>query len=170
VVSPPPAPRTHAAHTAAHSDAPGVIEAKPSSAASAPIAGSATSPPVAASWAKVVDAATTRRIKILVESVQLSELNEEHAIVTAESDLAAAVQGAAPEIEDLLRRVFGKPLRLKIADDPTAGRERISALTTPISASGAQIPALAEHPLVKEAIELFNARIVGVQRRQTPPT
>ncbi|MDX2119107.1 MAG: hypothetical protein SFY96_13080 [Planctomycetota bacterium] len=167
LVSPPPPPRTHAAHTAPQADAPAVVESKPF--ASAPASPAHTGTPVAASWAKVVDAATTRRIKILVESVQLSELSDEHAIVTAESDLAAAVQGAAPEIEDLLRRVFGKPLRLKIAGDAAANRERISTLTTPITAANAKVPALAEHPLVKEAIELFNARIVGVQRRQTPP-
>ncbi len=85
--------------------------------------------------------------------------------------MAAAVQGAAPEIEDILRRVFGKPLRLKVAGGAEENRAKISALSTPLAAASATsaVPALAEHPLVKEAIELFNARIVGVQRRQIPP-
>jgi len=118
-----------------------------------------------------VDAATTRRIKILVESVTLAELGDEHVLVTAEPDMEAAVQGAAPEIEEILRRVFGKPLRLKIAGAADENRAKIQSLTTPLSAASANlaVPSLAEHPLVKEAIELFNARIVGVQRRQAPP-
>lgn len=161
--------------------APALVESKPEPLTSKPVptplAGTDAEPRAGdapltnASWARVVDAATTRRIKILVESVQLSEISEEHAVVTAEADMAAAVQGAAPEIEDILRRVFGKPLRLKVSGGADENRAKISTLTTPLAAANATsaMPALAEHPLVKEAMELFNARIVGVQRRQVPP-
>ncbi len=76
------------------------------------------------------------------------------------ANAATSINAYLAELELLASDVARKPLRVRVEspqvslEDQTTSQQRI-----------------AEHPLIKQAMELLNARIVGVQpRAPKPPT
>lgn len=126
---------------------------------------------------------STRRLRAILDDLRLISLAEATAVVKT-GTLAALARTAKAEIEDVLSRAAGRRISLAFqSDDPARdpGPTRDPAPDGPGPAPAAPpamppvgTPAPAadprQHPLVRRAEELLNARVVRVEARQRPPS
>lgn len=126
---------------------------------------------------------STRRLKAIVDDLQLLSLAEATAVVKA-GTLAALARAAQKEIEEVFTKATGRKIALTIQgageparapDGPPAGPSTVRADARPASASpGAPGPPeepgpdARQHPLVKQAEQLLGARVVRVEARARP--
>ncbi len=75
--------------------------------------------------------------------------------------MLGAAQSKEKELGDLIAAAWNRGVRLELRSQ--------GAIATPAATEEPAGPPVEEHPLVKEAMELFRARVVGVQRRKPAP-
>jgi hypothetical protein len=144
-------------------------------------------------------ASAARRLKNVVAEVSLLSLDNEIAIFETDALMLPVVHASRTDLEELLRRVCGRnfkaeirprsgaPARVPVVAGPitAAGREPApvrgtrAASAAPQAAGSAQaetgpeadVPQVdpTSSPLVKEAIRVFGARVIGVQPRRHGP-
>ncbi len=87
-----------------------------------------------------------------------------HLTLSGPAPMVAMAQTRLKDMQDVVSRAAGGPMRLSfdiVGEAPVAsGNEATPGAAAPPQAN------LMEHPLVKEAIELFGARVVGVYDRK----
>jgi len=123
-------------------------------------------------WAKVVDSASTRQVRMLLESVEATWAESGQWVVTPKGPMGAMVRRRISDIEAAVRGVCGPGVRVELIDDgldegADGGDPGVDAGKN-VDPSGGEAPDVAqagEHPLVKKAAELFGARVVNVQRK-----
>ena len=110
-------------------------------------------------WSAAMEAATgSRRLRLLMEECAPVSMEGSVLRLRATPGMLSAARAQGKEIEALLTRVRGVPTTLEFIEAPVAH----AADTEP----GTPATVAADHPLVKRTIELFNAKLVGVQARK----
>lgn len=120
-------------------------------------------------WNAALEAAGgARRLRLVMEECVPLAMEGGVIRLRANPGMLSAVRAQGKEIETILARVRGAATTLEFEDVAAA------TSTTADAASGASetgappnaIAIAADHPLVKRTIELFNAKLVGVQARK----
>lgn len=112
-------------------------------------------------WSRVVDAAQANlRLRVLINDCRLVEVKDDAVVLAVGDTLMAAAMANEKELCDLLARAWDRAVRIEFRgngapDSPPPAHDPAAARA-----------AVGEHPLVKQAIELFGARLVGVQPRR----
>jgi hypothetical protein len=142
-----------------------------------PIASSAPTK-IGALWAEVLDQVSRRpRLRSLLVRLTPIALDGSVLVVAAPAGSLALAKDHAAEMASLAGRVAGKSMRVEVVEQKGPALEQGSADTgAPAStgntasrgvpAPGAGDPAL--HPLVQQAVEIFGATVVRVERRLPP--
>lgn len=114
-------------------------------------AGQSATPPATDGelWDRALRAAAdNRRLVSIIEDLRLEGVKEGTALLVGQRPLVAMAQMNAAAIEDLLSRVGGRPIRIDIRAEET----------TPAETTAAPLVNLNDHPLVKQAVELFGVK------------
>jgi hypothetical protein len=129
--------------------------------------------------------ATQHRMRMLVGNMKLLKVDNDLALLQVADELRPTAAGAQQELSNLLSTAWGQPVRVEIeslpasapasaatkeahpasrmtdrAPSPAAAAPQSSATNAPA------LPPIADHPLVKQAIDLFGAKVIGVQARR----
>ncbi len=113
-------------------------------------------------WAQVLSAASgNRRMRILLNDCSLVNVADDQVVIAVSDALLSAAQSNEKELGDLLARAWDRAVKVELRGASQvapagAASEPAPEPTTPIT----------EHPLVKQAMELFSAKLVGVQARK----
>lgn len=136
-------------------------------------------------WSEVTRLASeNRRLRTIIESVAFVSISGDDLTLAVSPELMPVARGGAKDIESLAQRVRGSAVRVTLQDG-TGGRAGPAeaggvdganrSAGSPSrgvvggSAGGAVGgPDMRQHPLVKQAEELFGARVVKVQRTSEP--
>ena len=152
-------------------------------------------PSNACDWVDVQAAAKAarRQVQAVIEEATLVEHKDGRVTIRVSPDLRTAAEGAREAITEVITRAWQRSVTITIttpevastglpvgALDPTlassskAGPSAQSS-AAPTAPAGPPIPSMtvssaAEHPLIARAVELLNAKVLGVYPRQTRPT
>lgn len=125
-------------------------------------------------------AATNRRLRLIIEDSRLVALEGGVATITVGSHLAGLARNSTQELTDLCSKAAGEPTRLvitsvELAPPPPPPQNGSTSVLRPAPAASSDAPAdtgapvttasagdIRQHPLVKQAEELFGARVVRV--------
>lgn len=106
-------------------------------------------------------AAPNRRLRVIVNDCRLVEAKDDVVVLSVSEALYASAQSNERELCDLLAKAWDRAVKLELRSAapavPAAG---------PAPDPEAARAAVADHPLVKHTMELFGARLVGVQPRR----
>lgn len=158
VVEERPAPKFIAPGTGAARAADPAPAANAAMATEAP-APPATPKPAAASarltapelWAGVLRAAAdNRRLISIIEDFRIERLDGDAAVIVGRGPLVAMARASTEAIGELFARAGGRPIRVEIRADDSPEEAGPDAAAAPVN--------LEEHPLVKQAMELFGVR------------
>jgi len=109
----------------------------------------------------VAGAQENRRLRVIV--AELTPLSLEGGVLRVRPGLnmAVAAQALRGELAVLASQVNGASVEIVI--------EAASAPSTPaLEDNGLSLESATQHPLIKQAVELFGARVVRVQPRKAP--
>jgi hypothetical protein len=100
-------------------------------------------------------ASDNRRLRVMLAELAPTTLDGNALMLSPAANAALAAERMRGDIEALARRLTGVDVSVVISkpDAPAGG---------PI----ASVESVAEHPLVKHAVELFGGRVIGVQPRR----
>jgi hypothetical protein len=121
-------------------------------------------------------------MRMLVGSMKLLRVDNDLATLQVAEEMRPAAATAQQDLSTLLSTAWGQPVRVEIESlppsPPRAGPERGASTPAtqpaPAASTTQAAPAppppsdISSHPLVKQAMELFGARVVGVQPRRKP--
>lgn len=116
---------------------------------------------VARLWNRVEQACGgNRRLEVLLEDMQLRTVENGKAVVVVDPKMLSAARSTSSDLAAALGQAFGRTLTLEL-------------LPAEVEAAAPTEPEkprtnMHEHPLVKQAIELFAARVINVGPRQKP--
>jgi len=112
-------------------------------------------------WAHVLTAAApNRRLRVLLNDCSLVRAEDDVVVLGVSQALLSAVRANEKELCDLLAQAWDRAVKLAARPlEPTAP----AAPPEPSPQAAAEV---AEHPVVKKAMELFGAKIVRVQPRK----
>lgn len=111
-------------------------------------------------WGAAMEAAAgSRRLRLLMEECVPVSMEGSVLRLRATPGMLSAARAQGKEIESLLTRVRGVATTLDFIE--------ASSPAATSAEPGTPTPAAADHPLVKRTMELFNAKLVGVQARKT---
>ncbi|MBY0112102.1 MAG: hypothetical protein K2Y21_04725 [Phycisphaerales bacterium] len=156
-------------------------------------------PSNACDWVDVQAAAKSarRQVQAVIEEATLVEHKDGRVTIRVSPDLRTAAEGARDAITEVITRVWQRSVTLTITTPEVAstslpGGLPVGALDPSLATSNkagpspnpAAVPAVptgqgipsmtvssaAEHPLIARAVELLNAKVLGVYPRQTRPT
>lgn len=150
-ISPQP-PRVHAAASTVAPQANAIIEPKPAPSAD----------PSMSIWDRAIAACTAnRRLRLLMQESKLEALQGGLAKVLVKPALLTIAQACVADMGTALSQAAGRTITVVIESDGPAPEATEVSLGTPL-------PSMAEHPLVKQAIELFGGRLLsaGPRKRQ----
>jgi hypothetical protein len=127
-------------------------------------------------WELVVGAcASQHRMRMLVGNIKLIAKEEDRAILEVRSDLRTAAQSAERDLAALLSNAWGQDIKIDYLHNPEqSGEVGPAAAAAPNAAASTahaasdntpRVP-ITDHPLIKQAVELFGAKVVGVQPRR----
>ncbi|MCC6676069.1 MAG: hypothetical protein IT436_02890 [Phycisphaerales bacterium] len=103
-------------------------------------------------WAGVLRAASdNRRLISIIEDFRIERLEGDAAVIVGRGPLVAMARASTEAITELFARAGGRPIRVEIRADESPEEPGPDAAAAP-SVN------LAEHPLVKQAMELFGVR------------
>lgn len=108
-------------------------------------------------------AAPNRRLRVIINDCHLVEVRNDLVVLSVSEALLGTARSNEREICDLLATAWDRAVKLELRADKPAPQDAPPA--PPIDQEAARA-AIAEHPLVKRTIELFGARLVGVQPRK----
>ncbi len=107
-------------------------------------------------WALTLErCSSNRRVRLLLDGSRLLSMTREAAAVEVHPGVHTMAQGALAEITEAISWAAGRSVHVELV--------RASAPEAPIDEGPASNAS--EHPLVKSAIELFQARVIRVERR-----
>lgn len=142
-------------------------------------------------WVDVQAAAKSarRQVQAVIEEATLIEHKDGRVTIRVSPDLVTAAEGAREAIIQVISGAWKRPVTLVIttpqpASPPIGTLDPALATTTVgVATNGSTQPAPAtpptptmtvssatEHPLIARAVELLNAKVLGVYPRQTRPT
>lgn len=102
-------------------------------------------------WAGVLRAASdNRRLISIIEDFRIERLERDSAVIVGRGPLVAMARASAEAITDLFSRAGGRAIRIEIRADDSPEE--------PGPEAAAPMLNLGEHPLVKQAMELFGVR------------
>lgn len=150
-------------------------------------------PSNACDWVDVQAAAKSarRQVQAVIEEATLVEHKDGRVTIRVSPDLRTAAEGARDAITEVIARAWQRSVALTIttpelapAGLPVGALDPSLATTTKNgtpAANAAPAPAApaaptmtvssaTEHPLIARAVELLNAKVLGVYPRQTRPT
>ena len=150
-------------------------------------------PSNACDWVDVQAAAKSarRQVQAVIEEATLVEHKDGRVTIRVSPDLRTAAEGARDAITEVITRAWQRSVTLTIttpetaatslpvgALDPalaTAGKQGTPAANAAPAPTAPPIPSMTvssatEHPLIARAVELLNAKVLGVYPRQTRPT
>ncbi|CAG1006133.1 hypothetical protein PHYC_03290 [Phycisphaerales bacterium] len=114
-------------------------------------------------WAKVVaTAAMSQRMRVLVNGCSLVKAEEDLVVLCVSEALLSAARASEKELCSLLAGAWDRAVRVELR--PASAVEPSGPTPQPPPAEPAG--PIAEHPLVKRAMEQFNAKLVGIQPRK----
>jgi hypothetical protein len=154
------------------------------------------SPSNACDWVDVQAAAKSarRQVQAVIEEATLVEHKDGRVTIRVSPDLRTAAEGARDAITEVITRAWQRSVTLTIttpeiaatslpvgALDPALatttkqGTPTANATPAPTAPTAPAIPSMTvssaiEHPLIARAVELLNAKVLGVYPRQTRPT
>jgi pyruvate/2-oxoglutarate dehydrogenase complex dihydrolipoamide acyltransferase (E2) component len=109
-------------------------------------------------------------MRMLIGNMKLVDIAEDRAVVSIHEEMRPLAERSERELSAVLEAAWGRPVRVEIAGAPARPEPEPAAQaeSAPPPAAPAPAPkaAVAEHPLVRQAIELFGATLVGVQPRR----
>lgn len=151
-------------------------------------------PSNACDWVDVQTAAKSarRQVQAVIEEATLVEHKDGRVTIRVSPDLRTAAEGAREAITEVIARAWQRSVALTITTPEPAGLP-VGALDPALASatkSGASAPGVSnsqaapaappvptmtvssatEHPLIARAVELLNAKVLGVYPRQTRPT
>jgi hypothetical protein len=144
------------------------VEAKPPVSSVTRLQGALPEDPVAL-WNMVTDACQKQhRMRILVGSLKLVTKDDQKAVLEVTDEMRTAAQSAERDLCTLLSVAWGQELAIELK---TASGERVEPVVRAAPAAEGQAPsapapAIGDHPLIKQAAELFGARIISTQPRK----
>jgi hypothetical protein len=146
------------------------VEAKPPVSSVTRLSGQLPDDPVAL-WNMVTDACQKQhRMRILVGSLKLVTKDDRKAVLEVTDEMRTAAQSAERDLCTLLSIAWGQELAIELK---TASGEKVEPAPRPVPtpAPDAHAPAapstpIGDHPLIKQATELFGARIISTQPRK----
>lgn len=139
---------------------PAAPSAAPSLAA-APVA----SAPMDDPWGKVLAAAgPNRRLRILLNDITLVSVENDVVVLAVSEALHGAARANEKELCGLLASAWDRAVKLELRQEGGTAPAATPAATQ--AAINANLQAVQEHPLVKQAMELFGAKVVSVQARK----
>jgi len=110
-------------------------------------------------WSRLLEgAAPNRRLRIILAEARLESLSDSSAIILVKPTMLTSAQQLVPDLETLLSQLRAKPTRVEIKPDQAEIEPPLIETTPRVN--------IAEHPLVKQAVELFGGRIIGSGPRQ----
>jgi hypothetical protein len=114
---------------------------------------------VARLWNRVEQACGgNRRLELLLEDMQLRTVENDKAVVVVDPKMLSAARSTSSELAAAMGQAFGRTITVELLPSEAG----VAAPTGP------ERPRtnMHEHPLVKQAIELLNARVINVGPRQ----
>lgn len=111
-------------------------------------------------------ASETRRLRVVIESVALVSMAGEVLTLAVSEAMLPVARGGLKEIEAIAARVSGAAVRVVLDSGggvKSAGGPARDGSVGASSGGGAAVD-MRQHPLVKQAEELFGARVVKVQQ------
>lgn len=113
-------------------------------------------------WDRAIAACTAnRRLRLLMQESKLAALEGGSAKVHVKPALLTIAQACAADMGVALSQAAGRTITVAIESDGPAPEATEVNLGTPL-------PSMAEHPLVKQAIELFGGRLLSAGPRKKP--
>ncbi len=120
--------------------------------------------------------ATQHRMRMLVGNMKLLKVDNDLALLQVAEELRPTAANAQQELSALLSTAWGQTVRVEIESLSPAPPRAVPSGESP-AAQSAPTPAsqpagsdirlptsdIASHPLIKQAIDLFGARVIGVQ-------
>ncbi|HYE60827.1 MAG TPA: hypothetical protein VD997_02430 [Phycisphaerales bacterium] len=149
------------------------VEAKPPISGVTRLPGNLPEDPVAL-WNMVTEACQKQhRMRILVGSLKLVTKDEHKAVLEVSDEMRTAAQSAERDLCTLLSIAWGQNLAIELK---TASGEKVEPLPKPAAATTSPGAApnppatpttpISDHPLIKQATELFGAKIISTQPRK----
>lgn len=118
-------------------------------------------------WAKVLAAANpNRRLRILLKDITLVGVENDVVVLAVSEALAGAARANEKELCGLLASAWDKAVKLELRQHGQPASATLAPAETQ-QAINANLQAIQEHPLVKQAIELFGAKLTSVQARKS---
>jgi hypothetical protein len=143
-------------------------------------------------WELVIGAcATQHRMRMLVGNMKLLKVDNDLALLQVPEELHPTAATAQQDLSNLLSTAWGQQVRVEIESLPpspqgggrpgSAAAERGRGGETPTTtaaqsptrapeaaplADTTPRPPITDHPLIKQAIDLFGAKVIGVQARR----
>ncbi len=116
-------------------------------------------------WSRVLSAAApNRRLRVLLNDCSLVKAEDDVVVLSVSAALLSAVRANEKDLCGLLAVAWDRAVKLELrSDTPDAAPEAEQPIVPNETAA-----AIAEHPVVKRAIELFNAKVIRVQPRKDP--
>lgn len=146
-------------------------------------------PSNACDWVEVQAAAKSarRQVQAVIEEATLIEHKDGRVTIRVSTDLRTAAEGARDAISEVIARAWKRSVALTITTPeenltgtPVGALDSSHAASTkaspsPIAPAAPAGPIMTvsnatEHPLIARAVELLNAKVLGVYPRQTRPT
>lgn len=134
--------------------------------------------PTADPWAQVLSAAApNRRLRVLLNDCTLARVEDDLVVLSVTDALLTAAQANEKELCALLARAWDRAVRVELrsattpnaapgAPQPGAGSPAAPDGSSASPEPAEPLPDVTTLPLVRRTMELFNARLVGVQPRK----
>jgi len=103
-------------------------------------------------------------MRVLLNDCSLVKVENDLVVVAVSDALLSAAQSSEKELCQLLASAWDKAVRLEFRGSSAAGVPSQQPEHDPPESTRSPIT---DHPLVRQAMELFNAKLVGVQPRKT---
>jgi hypothetical protein len=147
------------------------VEVKPPISSVTPLRGPLPDDPVEL-WSMVINASQKQhRMRLLVGNLRLVSKDDERAVLAVSDEMRTAALSAERDLCTLLSVAWGQNLKIELT---SASGERLESTAPPPSPAAQEaapqaLPPIHDHPLIKNAVELFGARIISTQARKRPP-
>lgn len=111
-------------------------------------------------WDRAIASCTSnRRLRLLMQESKLAALEGGSAKVLVKPALLTIAHACSADMSALLSSAAGETIAVAIASDGPVPESNAVDLSVPL-------PSMAEHPLVKQAIELFGGRLLSAGPRK----
>ncbi len=118
-------------------------------------------------WGAVRAAAAgaKRQVRLVLEEASIVETKGDRLALNVSADLMTAALGAQEEIQLLIGKVWGKGVKVEFAPEVLRSAPEEAAPVVP-SGPAMTVANATEHPLIRRAVELLGAKVVGVYPRR----